>query len=143
VNPAPEGGDAPDGSRGPECTGSLILIVEDDAGTRELYECMFSLAGFRSAAARTGSDGIAMAARLQPDIILTDIGIPGPLDGCAMTRVLKANLRTCRIPVVALTGYEARKIRLLADFQEVLTKPILPDVLVATVQRVMARARIL
>jgi CheY-like chemotaxis protein len=117
--------------------------VEDDTGTRELYEFMFDMAGFRYASAGTGSDGIAMAARLQPDIILTDIGIPGSLDGCAMTRLLKADLRTCRIPVVAVTGYDSNKIRLLADFQEVLTKPILPDVLVATVRRVMARARIL
>jgi CheY-like chemotaxis protein len=135
--PAGGGAQEPEESPGSGCTALLVLIVEDDLETRTLYEYMFSAAGFRCAAASTGDDGVAMAARLQPDVIVTDIGIPGTLDGCAMTRLLKSNTHTCRIPVVAVTGYDARQISKAADFQNVLTKPIQPDALVAALRMAM------
>jgi CheY-like chemotaxis protein len=52
-------------------------------------------------------------------------------------------VRTRRIPVVAVTGYDARQVRKSAEFHEVLTKPIQPDALVAALRIAMVQARIL
>jgi CheY-like chemotaxis protein len=119
----------------------LILIVEDDPETRELYAFMLADAGFSLAVAGSATDAIPMAVRLHPDIILTDIGMPGPLDGSSMTRLLKENGSTDHIPVVAVTGYDPREVQMSADFEEVLSKPIHPDVLIASLRSVLGRAK--
>ena len=105
----------------------IILVVEDDPDTRELYETVLSLEGFWVA------DALDKAADLQPDVVITDIGLPGGCDGVAFADRLHAQVRTAQIPVVAITGRPVRDFE-GAGFVQVLQKPILPEALIASVR---------
>ena len=69
-----------------------------------MYAEYLQFSGFRVAEARNGNEAVTRAFKLQPDLILMDLSLPG-MDGWEATRVLKADARTRHIPVVALTGH--------------------------------------
>lgn len=117
----------------------LVLVVEDYPDTRELYAEYLRLSGFRVAEACDGIEAIERASELTPDIILMDLALPR-MDGWEATRRLKADVRTQRIPIVALTGHalaghleSARR----AGCQAFVTKPCLPDTLVTEIRRML------
>lgn len=92
--------------------GARVLVIEDNAENLELTVLMLEKGGYAVLTAGNAEQGIDMALREFPDLILMDIQLPG-MDGLAATRELKADPRTCAIPVVALTalamkGDEAR-----------------------------------
>jgi two-component system, response regulator PdtaR len=80
------------------------------------------------------------AADLQPDVIVTDIGLPGGYDGVAFADRLHAQVRTAQIPVVAITGRPVRDFD-GAGFLQVLQKPILPEALIASVRNALATSQ--
>jgi CheY-like chemotaxis protein len=117
----------------------LVLVVDDFLDAREMYAEYFSFAGFRVAQASDGAEAVAKAFELIPDVVLMDLSLPG-MDGWEATRRLKADPRTMHIPVIAVTGHA------LTGFSEsaaeagcdaFVTKPCLPDALVAEVRRVL------
>jgi len=79
-----------------------ILIIEDDADGREALRMQLVNAGHDVYAAASGIEGIETAARVRPEIILLDIGLPG-LDGYQVARQLKAAEGCPRL--IAITGY--------------------------------------
>lgn len=117
----------------------LVLVVEDYQDAREMYAEYLRFAGFRVAEARNGIEALEKASSLSPDIILMDLALPR-MDGWEATRRLKADDRTRAIPVVALTGHalagHAEGAR-QAGCDAFVTKPCLPDALVAEVRRVL------
>jgi CheY-like chemotaxis protein len=60
--------------------------------------------GYTVITAHDGAQGHAMACADTPDLILMDIGLP-EMDGWQVTRLLKSNEQTCRIPIIALTAH--------------------------------------
>ena len=122
--------------------GPLVLIVEDDPETRHLYAAAFHRSGFSTEEAHNGHQALAKAlGSPQPDLILTDIAVPG-LDGIELCRKLRADDRTRSIPVLAITGYDDRhypdRVR-TAGADQVLMKPCDWDVLVTEVRRLLSR----
>ena len=85
-----------------------ILIVEDDAETRHFYSSAFIGDGFRTQEAHNGLQALEKAIEATPDLVLTDISVPG-IDGIELCRRLRANPRTRTIPVLAVTGYDDRQ----------------------------------
>jgi CheY-like chemotaxis protein len=87
-----------------------------------------------------GAEVVDKAADLLPDIILMDLALPR-MDGWEATRRLKMDERTRHIPIVALTGHalagHAEGAR-QAGCDSFVTKPCLPDALVAEIQRMLA-----
>ena len=81
----------------------LVLIIEDDLSARKLYATMLEQSGFRVVEAHNGLQAVEKAGDLLPDLIVTDLGLPG-IDGFEVSRRLRGDPRTRRIPVVALTG---------------------------------------
>jgi len=118
----------------------IILVVEDDADTRELYETVLTMEGFWVAGAPDADAALDTAADLQPDVIITDIGLPGGSDGVSFAGRLHARERTADIPVLAVTGRPLRDLD-GAGFLEVLQKPILPDALIASVRNALEVSR--
>jgi CheY-like chemotaxis protein len=118
----------------------LVLVVEDYQDAREMYAAYLSFSGYRVAEATNGVEAIEKAVELQPDIILMDLALPR-MDGWEATRRLKLDERTRRIPIVALTGHalagHAEGAR-LAGCDSFVTKPCLPDALVAEIQRMLS-----
>lgn len=121
-------------------TPPLVLVVEDYQDAREMYAAYLQFSGYRVAEATNGVEAIEQATVLLPDIILMDLALP-KMDGWEATRRLKADPRTRHIPVVALTGHAlaghaegARE----AGCDAFVTKPCLPDDLVAEIRRMLA-----
>jgi len=117
-----------------------VLIVEDDPETRHFYEVIFEQDGFRIEQAHNGLQAFEKAKDARPDLILTDIAVPG-IDGIELCRRLRADERTRSIPVLAITGYGDRHYpdRVIdAGANHVLTKPCGPDVLVSEARRLLA-----
>jgi two-component system cell cycle response regulator DivK len=122
---------------------ALVLVVEDYQDAREMYSAYLQFSGYRVAEATNGAEAIEKAIQLMPDIILMDLALP-KVDGWEATKRLKSDPRTQHIPIVALTGHA------LAGFAEgareagcdaFVTKPCLPDALVAEIRRMLAGVR--
>ena len=121
----------------------LVLVVEDYQDAREMYAAYLEFSGYRVAEATNGVEALEQAHALKPDIILMDLALP-KMDGWEATRQLKADVRTRNIPIVALTGHalaghaEGAKA---AGCDAFVTKPCLPDALVAEIRRMLAASR--
>jgi two-component system, cell cycle response regulator DivK len=83
-----------------------VLIVEDDRDGRLMLVEWLQQAGFRVAQAHNGLQALERAVEWPPDVVVTDLNIPG-IDGFELTRRLKQDPRTRDVPVVAVTGYAA------------------------------------
>jgi CheY-like chemotaxis protein len=121
----------------------LILVVDDYQDAREMYAEYLQFSGFRVAEAKNGNEAVEQAFALKPDLILMDLSLPG-MDGWEATRRLKADDRTKRIPIVALTGHAlagASEGAKKAGCDSFVTKPCLPDDLVVEVRRMLGTAR--
>lgn len=81
-----------------------VLVVDDNDDVRRLVKKVLELAGYRIVEADNGVDALAAAEREVPDLVLMDLRLPGELNGLETTSRLKADPRTMRIPVVALTA---------------------------------------
>ena len=118
----------------------LVLVVEDYHDAREMYAAYLSFSGYRVAEATNGLEAIEKTMELMPDIILMDLALPR-MDGWEATRRLKMDERTRHIPIVALTGHalagHAEGAR-QAGCDAFVTKPCLPDALVAEIERMLA-----
>jgi two-component system, cell cycle response regulator DivK len=122
-----------------ESAQALVLVVEDYQDAREMYAAYLQYSGYRVAEATNGVEAIEKTIELLPDIILMDLALPR-MDGWEATRRLKMDERTKHIPIVALTGHalaghaEGAK---QAGCDSFVTKPCLPDALVAEIQRML------
>ena len=121
---------------------ALVLLVEDDEDTRELYRTVLTLEGFWVADVADARSAVDEARTLRPDLIITDIALPGARDGVGLVDRLQADAKTADVPVLALTG---RPVSDLAGrgFNDVLQKPVLPDELISAVRRLLANSRVL
>jgi two-component system, cell cycle response regulator DivK len=117
----------------------LVLVVEDYQDAREMYAAYLQFSGFTVAEATNGFEAVEKAVELMPDIVLMDLALPR-MDGWEATRRLKGDPRTRHIPIVALTGHalagHAEGAR-LAGCDAFVTKPCLPDALVAEIKRLL------
>ena len=81
-----------------------VLSIEDQADNRRIVRDLLTSVGYEVIEAVRGDEGVALAEQSHPDLILTDIQLPG-LDGYEATRRIKANPELRRIPVIAVTSY--------------------------------------
>src|SRR3954468_16477485 len=119
--------------------GQTILIVEDDLETRLYYTDALERGGFRVDQAHNGHQAFEKALKSPPDLILTDIAVPG-IDGIELCRRLRADVRTRSIPLLAITGYGDRQYpdrALMAGADHVLAKPCDPELIVSEARRLL------
>ena len=117
-----------------------ILIVEDDLETRLFYSDALARGGFRIDQAHNGHQALEKALKCLPDLILTDIAVPG-MDGIELCRRLRADERTRDIPLLAITGHDDRHYpdrARLAGADQVLIKPCDAERLVTEARRLLA-----
>jgi CheY-like chemotaxis protein len=116
-----------------------VLLVEDYDDAREMYAEYLTLIGFDMIQATNGLEAIEQALQRPPHIVVMDLSLPH-MDGWETVRRLKANERTARIPVVALTGHvvaDFSRRAHQAGFEGFLTKPCLPEDLVTEIRRIL------
>lgn len=115
--------------------GKRVLVVEDEADSRELLQIVLSRFGaIVSLAAGAGEAWRALEAE-PPDVLVSDIGMPGE-DGYALIRRVRARFSPEQLPAIALTAYAAssdREQALQAGFNAHVTKPAVPIHLAMTV----------
>jgi two-component system, cell cycle response regulator DivK len=118
----------------------LVLIVEDDLGTRVLYRDVLAQAGFRTADAHNGHQALEKARELRPDAVMTDLAVPG-MDGFEFCRALKHTSGLRDVPILAVTGhseYLDQPDRFAhAGIGHVLLKPCAPDEIVRELRRLL------
>jgi CheY-like chemotaxis protein len=120
----------------------LVLIVDDHDDTRELYVTTLAAFGFEAIAAANRAQACRRAWESQPDIVVTDLTLPGG-DGWQLIQDLKGEARTRNIPVVLLTGHAAPSLRERAEREgcaAFFVKPCLPDELAVELRQVLDRS---
>jgi two-component system, cell cycle response regulator DivK len=118
----------------------LVLIVEDDLGTRTLYREYLQHDGFRTVDAHNGHQALEKARTLRPNAVLTDLAVPG-MDGFEFCRALQQSSATCNIPILAITGHaeyldDPERFR-HAGISNVLIKPCELDEVVSELRRML------
>jgi two-component system cell cycle response regulator DivK len=123
----------------PDGSPPLVLLVEDDRDTREMYSEFLSHSGFRVAEAPSGRRALESAREQCPDVVVTDIAMPG-MDGLELSRQLRACPPTRDVPIIAVSGNAAERAR-EAGLDAVLEKPCAPDYLVHVIEGVLDKPR--
>jgi len=118
-----------------------ILLVEDNDLNRDMLERRLRRRGFEVLLAADGGQGVELARRERPDLVLMDMSLPG-LDGWQATRILKSEAGTRGIPVVAVTAHSLagdRERALEAGCDDYATKPVHLDLLLEIVGRLAGK----
>lgn len=121
--------------------GLRVLVVDDEADTRNFLSFMFEEYGAIATAVASVDEALAVIEQAKPDILISDIGM-SEQDGYTLIRKLRSlePEKGGRIPAIALTAYtreEDRLEALSAGFQQHLSKPIDPTKLIAMVADVL------
>jgi two-component system, cell cycle response regulator DivK len=106
-----------------------ILLIEDNEQNLYLTTFLLEQSGYKVVPARSGPEGIELAGRIQPELIILDIQLP-QMDGYAVARALRQNAALKDVPIVAVTSYAMvgdRERTLEAGCNGYLEKPINPD----------------
>jgi two-component system cell cycle response regulator DivK len=106
-----------------------ILYIEDNEQSLYLVTFLLNANGYEVLQARHGTEGIAVACRCRPDLILLDIQLPS-MDGYAVASNLRSNPDLAETPIVAVTSFAMvgdREKALKAGCTGYIEKPINPD----------------
>jgi CheY-like chemotaxis protein len=123
--------------------GLRILIVDDEADTRELVQEVLSRQGAEVRVSGSAAEALRTLAAWNPDLLVSDIGMPSEDGYELIKKVRKLGAKSNgQIPAVALTAYASaddQRRALDAGFQTHLAKPVEPKALIATVARIAGR----
>ncbi|BAZ19565.1 PAS/PAC sensor hybrid histidine kinase [Kalymmatonema gypsitolerans NIES-4073] len=111
--------------------GVRVLVVDDDADSRDFLIFALQDFGAIATAVTSASSALEILTTFQPDVLISDIGMPEQ-DGYSLIRQIRALPREQGgdIPAIALTAYAGdrdRTLALAAGFQRHLSKPVMPD----------------
>ncbi len=128
----------------PALGGLRVLVVDDEPDSRDMVAAVLELAGAEALVAGTAAEGLAILRRERPDVLLSDLEMPGE-DGYALIRRVRALGPESGglTPAAALTAYagaEHRMRTLLAGFQLHVAKPVQPAELAAVVASLGSRS---
>ncbi len=118
-----------------------VLVVDDEENIQELIRLGLRYEGFQVESATDGQEGISAAQRLNPDLVILDLMLPG-IDGLEVCRRLRANPTTQDVPILMLTAKDEVRDRVTGldtGADDYLTKPFEFDELVARVRAILRR----
>ena len=118
-----------------------LLVVDDDAGLLLAVSDTLRAEGYDVQTARRGAEALVIVAQVLPDLIISDIRMPG-MDGYQLVRNLRSNPRTRLVPIIFLTAKDETGDRIQGfrtGVDAYLTKPFEPDELVAVVAAILQR----
>jgi len=127
-----------------DTTQKRVLVVEDSPTIASVVKYFLELEGFEVLVAADGLIGLDMALREIPDVIVSDVMMPG-MTGIAMVRALRAEPLMAEVRVLMLTSessIETETEGLAAGADDYILKPVEPRRLAARVQSLLARSRI-
>jgi two-component system, cell cycle response regulator DivK len=116
---------------------SKILIVEDNEKNMYLISYILKKKGYEIIQATTGEQGVELAIKEKPDLIIMDIQLPG-IDGLETTRRIRASGADGNVPILAITSYAMtgdREKALEAGCTGYIEKPINPDTVLSEIEK--------
>lgn len=117
-----------------------ILYVEDNEQNMYLVRFILEKHGYEVASALDGQEGIELAAKILPDLILLDIQLPR-MDGYAVAQSMRSNPGLASTPIVAVTSYAMvgdRDKALAAGCTGYIEKPINPDTFIEQMEQYLS-----
>jgi len=114
-----------------------ILVIEDNETNMYLIGFILRKNGHEVIEARTGEEGVELAVKEKPDLVLMDIQLPG-IDGLEATRRIRKSEADKKVPIVALTSYAMtgdREKSLAAGCTGYIEKPINPDTFMGEIEK--------
>jgi CheY-like chemotaxis protein len=117
-----------------------VLLVDHDAESAARYAVRLASLGFRPAHVRTANEGLEAARRLRPDVVVTAMLFPSPIDGLELTRRLRCDPATKHARIILLTGRAYTTDREAAEragCDLFLTKPCEAALLAAEIRRLL------
>jgi len=117
-----------------------ILIVDDDAGIRELVNTTLRSDDYQIFQAESGEKANKIARAEKPDLIIMDIAMPGGTEGIEATRILKNNPETKNCQIIMLTGSgkeTEREKGFAAGADDYFTNPFSPLALIKKVEEIL------
>ena len=118
-----------------------LLVVDDEVNLLRAVAAMLRAEGYEVTTARSGRDALMHVARSVPDLVVSDIRMPG-MDGYQLARALRDSPRTSLVPIVFLTAKgetEDRVEGFRTGVDAYLTKPFEPDELLAVIRNILNR----
>jgi CheY-like chemotaxis protein len=105
--------------------GLRVLVIEDSVDTLEMLKLWLSTFGCEVFIASESMEGVRVAVDAKPDLIISDIGMPG-VDGYELMRIVRTTKGLEKVPAIALTGYdrvEDKNLSAAAGYNGHLSKP--------------------
>ena len=118
----------------------LVLLIDDDRDIHVAIEAILRPLGYRVIGCRTGPSGLAELRRVRPDIVLLDIMLSAPEEGIDLAREFRADPKFRNISVILISSignHVSVKSLLELPAAAYLEKPFQPEVLQATIERVL------
>ena len=118
-----------------------LLVVDDEPNLLRAVAACLKAEDFEVSTARTGNEALMQLAESVPDLIISDIRMPG-MDGYKLARQLRGSPRTALVPIVFLTAKDETADRIegfRAGIDAYLTKPFEPGELIAVVKGILNR----
>ena len=113
--------------------GFKVLVVDDEPDTLEMFRDALEAAGADVRAVAGGREALAVAETWPPDLVVTDLGLPG-MDGYELLAAIRKTRPAATCPAIAVSAYarlDDRSRALAAGFQAHVAKPIEPPALVS------------
>jgi CheY-like chemotaxis protein len=107
----------------PPVTSSRVLLIDNDAATRDLAQRMLAKEGFEMLHAASGQEGLRLATEQRPDVILLDVILPDQ-DGWAVLTAITTKLELAGIPVIVVTTADERGLAETLGATAYLSKPV-------------------
>lgn len=123
-----------------ENNNKLVLVIDDEEAIVLLIETILGVYNFRSESCMNPEEGLQKAKKIQPDLIILDIAMPG-MDGYEVCTRLKQDPDTSSIPVLMVTALalvQDKKRGLECGADGFIFKPFDPQVVIAEIEKLLS-----
>jgi CheY-like chemotaxis protein len=134
----------PNGGGGVTPLTRSLLVVEDDTDTASTYRVLLESFGYRVHTAQDAASALAVLRTAEVDVVLCDLGLPGPMSGLDLAEAMHHDPDLREVPLVAITGFgqpHDRELTAAAGFAAHLVKPVEPPVLQEVLRGIAARMK--
>lgn len=128
---------APERRPGDPAGHTLILVIEDDPAIATLICEVLESHSYRCLTATNADEALRQLETVSPALITLDLGLPG-ISGRTLLQLIRAREATAATPVVIITAEPTIEAQLRGKSQAIIRKPFELDLIVATVERLLA-----